>query len=156
MLPDIPNDWVAEETLATELNVPRELLRSMRPTLAEVDVMLFGNVLAVKKDAATTIALTLGLIWPSTGVTTEKTAQSQIEELTVASAPRGDGWHFPNKRMIQARRANAELVDVLVMDSRKYVTLLRTGQPMTFRAAKSTNGPHWVLVGREPRFRGQW
>lgn len=156
MLPDIPDDWVAEETLATELNVPRELLRSMRPTLAEAEFKLFGNVVALKKNAATTIALSLGLVWPSPFEPEQKTAPPVAEELTVESAPRGDGWHFPNHRMIRARRTNAEIVDVMVMDSSKYVTHLRTGQPMTFRAAKSTSGPHWVLVGREPRYKGQW
>lgn len=158
MMPNIPTDWVAEEQLATELNVPRELLRSLRPTLAEDDFALFGHFPAWKKNAATAVALTLGLVWPPAlpeGATAQKTAP-EPETLTVASEPRGDGYHSPNRRIIRARRDNGELVDVQVMDSSKYVTRGRDGQPMKLRAQPSTSGPHWLLVGREPRFKGAY
>lgn len=154
MLPNIPNDWVAEEQLATELNVARELLRSLRPTLAEADFALFGHTVAWKKTAAALVARSLGLLWPPAADAPEQKTAPEPETLTVASEPRADGWHFPNHRIIRARRPNQELVEVQVMDSSKYVTRGRGGQPMTLRAQPSTSGPHWILVGREPRFKG--
>lgn len=158
MMPNLPNDWVSEDALATELNVPRELLRSLRPTLAAEDVGVFGHVVGWKKNAAAVVARSLGLTWPpvdDAGTPQQKTAL-EPEVLTVASTPREDGYHFPNRRIIRAQRSNGTVVDVQVMDSSKYVTTARNGQPMTLRAVPSTSGPHWLLVGREPRFRGAW
>lgn len=157
MMPNIPADWVAEETLATELNIARELLRSLRPTLPESDFALYGHTVAWKKTAATGVALSLGLIWPvPDGQPAPQKTAPVPEILTVHSEPRGDGYHFPNHRIIRARRESGAVVDVQVMDSSKYTTHTREGQPMRFRAQPSTSGPHWVLVGREPRFKGQF
>lgn len=157
-MPKIPDGWVSEEQLATELNVARELLRAMRPTLSEADFTLCGNTVAWKKTAATAVALSLGLTWPTLPDEdpTAKKPAPQPELLTVSSEPRAGGHHFPNPRIIRARRANGAEVEVSVMDSSKYVTRGRDGQPMTFLAAPSTNGPHWCLVGREPRYPGQF
>lgn len=158
MLPDIPIDWVAESTLATELGVPRDLLRSTRPTLAESEFALFGNVVAWKKTAARRVARTaFALEWPVEDAADKKTAPIIPERLVVTSAPRvASGHHFPNPRLIRARRATGEQVDVLVIDSSKYVPLTRDGKPMEFLAKPSATGAHWVLVGREPRWRGAW
>jgi hypothetical protein len=156
MLPELPTDWVSEETLSADLNVPRELLRSLRATLTDSECCHFGAVVAWEKKAATTCAQALGLRWPVVEVDTMKKNAPVAEVLTVYSTPRSDGYHFPNHRIIRALRANGEAVDVSVMDSSKYVTRLKNGQPMTFQAVPSTSGPHWLLVGREPRFTGQW
>lgn len=158
MMPQLPDDWVAEETLATELNVPRELLRSLRPTLDTADTKQFGAFIGWKKTAATGVANSLGLVWPAPEVTeapAEKNAP-EGEQLTVVSVRRGDGYHFPNRRLIQARRASGEVVNVLVIDSSKYMPRTRDGKPMSFRAKPSSHGAHWALIGREPRYPGQW
>jgi hypothetical protein len=76
----------------------------------------------------------------------------------VASSARGhDGRHFANPHTIKARRWNGEVVIVSVTEAAKYRPTLRIGgQPMTFKARPADHGNHWVLVGREPRYPGQW
>lgn len=158
MRPTPHPDWVAEDDLATELNVPRSVLvLGRRELLATAEVDSDGPWVVWRKTAATRFAASLGLVWPAVATTepAKKTAPAP-EELTVVSAPRGDGWHFPNHHIIRAQRANGEQVDVQVWDSSKYTTHLRTGEPMKFKALPSPAGLHWVLVGREPRFKGGW
>ena len=150
-MPEIQFEWVAEDELATQLNVSREVLLAAREKLAVEDVDKEGPWVVWRKTAATAFAAAAGMTWP----VVEKTAPAD-ELVTVASAPRGTGWHFPNPRIVKARRASGELVDVVVMNSSKYTTHLRNGAPMTFRARKSPSGAHWTLVGREPRYKGGW
>ena len=158
MSPHTHPDWVAEDILATELAVPRSVLQQARNLLPMGDVDKDGPWVVWKKSAASAFAASLGLAWPppeAAGDSPQKNPP-EPEELAIASEPRGDGWHFPNHRIIRARRANGAIVDVQVMDSSKYSTHLRTGTPMIIKAQPSTSGPHWVLVGREPRFKGAW
>lgn len=151
MRPELTTEWVAEDDLATQLNVSREVLLAAREKMAAEDVDKDGPWVVWRKTAATAFAAAAGMTWPAD----EKSAPSD-ELVTVASTPRAGGWHFPNPRIVKARRGNGELVDVVVMNSSKYTTHLRTGEPMTFRARKSSSGSHWTLVGREPRYRGGW
>jgi hypothetical protein len=155
MTPQLQNsEWVAEDDLATQLNVDRAVLLEAREKMAADDVDKEGPWVIWKKTAAAKFAVSLGLVWPAVE-SAEKTPPA--ERVTVFSAPRGvNGRHYPNPRIITVLRANGERVNVLVMDSSKYLTRLRSGEPMTFLARQSTSGSHWVLVGREPRFRGAW
>lgn len=151
MRPELSDEWIAEEDLAEQLNVSRETLRSARLELAHGEADEEGPWVVWKKTAAARFAAGLGLQWPPA-------TASEPEEavLTVASAPGAQGRHFPNPRIIRARKPDGTLVDVLVMRASNFTPTLRDGSPMTFRARRSPHGPHWQLVGREPRFRGQW
>lgn len=62
--------------------------------------------------------------------------------------------HFPNPRVIRARRENGAEVFVRVTDSSKFTTRLVSGEPMTFRARLTTDG--WALDQRAPRATGRW
>ena len=153
MMPPNNDEWIAEHDLARQLNVTRDLLMAHRSTF-EGEVDRNGPWVVWKKTAATRFADSLGLTWPLADQ--KNSAESRIEVLTVASTPRFNGFHFPNPRIVRCRRVTGDLVDVQVMDSGKYTTHLRTGDPMTLRAQPSTSGTHWVLVGREPRAKGMW
>lgn len=151
MRPTPTTDWVAEDDLATELNIPRDVLQTAREKMPPADVDRDGPWIVWKKSAAAALAQSLGLEWPPA----QKNAPAG-ETLTVASAPRNGGFHFPNPHIIRARRATGEVVDVEVKDSSKYTTHLRTGEPMAFQAQRSTAGNYWLLIGREPRYKGGW
>lgn len=152
MLPQDKPDWVAEETLAEQLNIPREVIAEARELLPAGVTERDGHFVYWQKNAAGAYAAALGLEWPAP----EKTAAPEEAELTVASAPGAAGRHFPNPRMIRARKPDGVLVDVLVIRAAHFTPTLRDGTPMKFLARKSPHGPHWQLVGREPRGRGQW
>ena len=153
MRPHTLPEWVAEETLATELGLPRTLLQEARERLAPEDVDRDGPWVIWKKTAATAFAAAQGLTWPPPAAPARPE-----EELIVTSLPREawGGYHFPNRHIIRAKRATGEQVNVRVMDPRKFTTTLKNGAPMKFRAGQSESGPEWLLVGREPRYRGQW
>lgn len=153
MRPHTKPEWVAEDDLATELGMPRSVLQQAREQLAPEDVDRDGPWVIWKKTAATAYAAAQGLTWPPP----DAVAQPE-EELTVDSSPREawGGYHFPNRHIIRARRSSGELVNVRVVDARKYTTRLKNGAPMTFKAKRSDTGPEWLLVGREPRYRGAW
>jgi hypothetical protein len=143
-------EWIAEDDLAAALGMDREKLRLARATLPPEDVDLDGPWVVWKKSAATAWAADQGLQFPMEQKPTP-------ELLRVASKSCGpQGYHFPNRRIIKALRPNGELVTVRVADSSKYVERLRNGQPMEFLAIPSRHGAEWVLVGREPRYRGGW
>jgi hypothetical protein len=60
--------------------------------------------------------------------------------------------NFVNKRIIQCRRPNNELVYVRVRDAKKYNPRLFSGQPMVVTAKR--NGDGWSVEGNGPRRRG--
>lgn len=81
------------------------------------------------------------------------------EDLAVVSHPRAypDGVrHFPNPRVILARRTNGDVVSVRVAASRHFTPRLTNGDPMVLRARRSGWPPFWSLVGRLPRWPGRW
>ena len=84
------------------------------------------------------------------------------EVLTVHSRPKmqRDGLlsHFPNKRLIEARRAGGEIVRVRVQASVNFRPTLISGQPMTFRARRAEGLQVWELAHdqRCPRWPGRW
>lgn len=141
-------EWIAEETLAARLNIPREKMRTMRP----VTVQKKGAEIEWPLADATALATRLGL----TLAEPEASERSDIEELTVCSSPGPTGWHFGNHHLIQARRKSGEVVVVRVMDSRKFLPRQGDGTPMVFPARKSDGGNWWVITGREPRWKGRW
>lgn len=147
--------WVPEDWLAKELNLLPKKMRALRAEHAHGLEERDGRLCWRIQDAAA-LASALGLV---INLPTEKNAPEETftEELTVCSIARGaDGRHFPNPRVIHAKRKNGEIVVVRVVDSAKYRPTLRLGgQPMTFKARKA-DGNWWVLVGREPRFIAQW
>ena len=61
---------------------------------------------------------------------------------------------FGNRRIIQAKRENGELINVRVHDSNNFRLRLINGEPMRFPAIKEKYG--WVLKGRPPRQPGKW
>jgi hypothetical protein len=148
----IPNDWISEDELATQLNVDRDKIRAQRLHLDACEVMRHGQTVIWLRTAAARVATQLGLgaAFP------EKSAPDDTEELAVASGPGADGYHFAQHHLIRARRSDGELVVVQVLDSSKYVPRMQNGQPMVLRAKKSHAGNWWLLVGREPRFVGRW
>lgn len=151
--PNDPNAWIPEEQVADELGVTRDRARAARPYLGPGEVKREGNVVLWLRAAAARLAEKLGLTLP------KKTAAAgtQVEELAVVSQPRGpDGRHFGNFQLIQARRSNGDLVIVRVAHSGKYAPKLWNGEPMILKAQQSTHGHWWLLVGREPRYRGRW
>jgi hypothetical protein len=152
MTPQPQSEWVAEETLATDLNMDRDLIHAARLQLEASDVDTDGPWIVWKKTAAKKFAEELGLPWPPI----PPAVPPVIEEVTVVSAPGTNGKHFPNPRIIRAKRANGELVYVTVMESGKFVPRLRTGAPMVLKAQKSAGSGGWVLVGRGPRWKGAW
>lgn len=153
-------DWVSEHDLAAQLNVRRDVLKAERPYLQAGEVDQRSGVIVWLKKAAERISAKLGIEIPEKTAPTPASAAPEPptdELLTVFSQPAGaGGYHFPNPRVIKAKRANGEVVVVSVMDSRKYMTKLVGGLPMTFRARKSAEGSVWRLTGREPRYPGRW
>ena len=159
---NLPTDWIPEQLVAEKLNVARDTIRAQRPYLAAGGVEKRDGTVCWTKNAARTVAEKLGLDASVFAEKTPPTANASApvangeELLHVHSRPGQTGQHFPNPRVIHGRRPNGEIVVVSVVDSRKYTTHLRTGEPMTFKAKKATAGNWWVLTGREPRFRGAW
>jgi len=150
MTPNVKTGWIAEDDLQRLLNVDREKLREAREKMAGGEVDTDGPWVVWKKSAAARWAAQEGLTLPDGALETP-------ERLTVVSKScGGQGYHFPNKNIIKAKRENGEVVVVRVMDSSKYTDRLRTGGPMEFLAVPSKHGAVWVLTGREPRFRGAW
>lgn len=77
------------------------------------------------------------------------------EKVTVVSFPReGRKWHFINRSVIQCRRENGDLINVIVRDSQNYRPRLQSGAPMTLQALWQNN--QWIHVGRDPRSVGRW
>lgn len=148
------SEWVAEEALAALFSVPRESLRAQRASVPEDELRTEGNSVLWKKTAARRVALALGL--PPAGLEDEAAPVDAGEVLSVVSKPMAKGWHFANPHIIQAEREDGERVFVRVVDSRKYLPVGKNGKPMTVRAVKAKAGNHWELLGREPRFPGQW
>ena len=145
-------ETINERVLIEQLGIPEKKLRALRPVGVEVrsgEGVFWPVASAVELAGSMGAELTL----PQ-----EKTAPDATEELSVASDPRlGSGQHFPNPKLIRARRASGELVLVRVMDSRKYRRFLRIGgAPMVIRAQPAASGNWWNLVGKEPRWPGQW
>lgn len=159
-----PEQWIPEDELAALLNVPREKIRAERPHLLPGEIAKRGNVIRWLRTAGERVAAKLGLELPkktapeAEGSRVEGRGEDDAgEELTVSSNPmRSNGPHFGNPFLIKARRASGEEVVVRVLHSSKFLPRLRNGEPMTFKAKKSTAGNWWQLVGREPRFPGQW
>jgi hypothetical protein len=148
--PPAGNDLVNEHLLIEQLGIPLKKIRAMRPEGVQVQPDGVFWPLWLAHALADSVQGTLTL--------PEKNAAADgIEELTVSSIARGsDGRHFPNPSVIHARRTNGDIVVVRVVSSSKYRPTLRIGgQPMTFKARKA-DGNWWVLVGREPRYPGQW
>lgn len=83
-----------------------------------------------------------------------------VEELEVVSSPRlfptGRVQHFPNPRVIRAKRASGELVYVRVPESAHFVQHLQDGAAMRIKARLDGEPPTWSLVGRCPRAPGRW
>lgn len=152
MMPQCDTEWVAEETLADELNVPRSVIHDARELQDASNIDRDGPWVVWKKKAATDFASTLGLQWPPVNPPVEQ----ETAELTVTSVPGPDGRHFPNPNIIRAKKPDGALVDVRVLKAGHFAPTLRDNKPMTFRAKKSRHGSHWELIGREPRFRRAW
>lgn len=141
---DAPS-FISEELLAQRLGMDREQLRKMRPRAAQ------KNGASVQWPWAHAEAVATGL-----GLTLAAVEVDGVEVLTVASSPGASGWHYPNHHVIQARTGAGELVVVRVVDSRKYVPKTGKGEPMTLQARRAAEGNWWLLVGREPRWKGVW
>ena len=149
-------ELVPEDVLADRLAIPVKKLRAQRPPGVVVTHAGVFWPLALAQTLAAGAGLVLTL--------PEKIAPpSEVEELVVASIARGaDGRHFPNKTIISAQRTNGQLVLVKVVDSSKYRQTLRDatgkpkGRPMILKARPPQDGNVWSLVGREPRWPGQW
>lgn len=161
----MPDDqWIDEEQAATQLGVKREVLRAQRPHLGPGECRQHGNAVQWLVSAARRVAAKLAIPIPEknapasqTPASSEKITAPDEEELTVFSQPMGPNKpHFAQPQLFKAKRASGEIVVVRVTDSRRFLPKLRTGQPMTFKAKKASAGNWWQLVGREPRFPGQW
>lgn len=156
----MPDEWIDEEQAAKQLGVNRDALRAQRPYLGPGECRKHGNAVQWLVSAAQRVAAKLGLqknAPPLPAADEKKPPAPTEEELTVYSQPAGTNRpHFPQQQLFKAKRKNGELVVVRVTDSRKFLPKLRTGQPMTFKAKKAAAGNWWLLVGREPRFPGQW
>jgi hypothetical protein len=142
------------------------------------NVELRGNVLFWKKTAAAQAAVDLGLPAdvldektsgtdntrvldpkaPDGAAAAPVTGLEEMEEVaTVESSPAAGGWHFTNKHLIKVKRQkNGEVVVVRVLDSRKYVRVMRSGKPMELRIVPGQEGTWWRPAGREPRFGGAY
>lgn len=144
-------DVVNELLLIEQLGIPAKKIRALRPANAVQgpDGVLWPLA------AATALAMSMGA---ELAQAEKKSPADGIEELTVHSTARGtDGRHFTNPNVIQACRANGEVVTVRVVHSGKYRPTLRiNGEPMTLKARRANGGNWWVLVGREPRYPAQW
>jgi len=60
--------------------------------------------------------------------------------------------NFFNKRVIQCKRANGEVVIVRVRDSKNFAPRKFNGQPMQIRAKRDGGG--WAVEGNGPRRKG--
>lgn len=156
-------EWIDEEKAAAALGVNREVLRTQRPHLGPGECRKHGNAFQWLASTVERIAATLGLQFheknapPIPATNPDQPAAPAEEELTVYSQPMGPNKpHFAQSQLFKAKRANGEIVVVRVTDSRKFLPKLRKGQPMTFKAKKAAAGNWWQLIGREPRFPGQW
>lgn len=140
-------EFIAEDLLAKRLGMSREAVRALRPKKTRAK----GNNIEWPLDEAHRLAMLLNLELPNEGA-----GEPAGEVLTVTSDAGRDGWHFANHNLIKARRQDGEEVIVRVVDSKKYAPLLKGGQPMVVRAKKSEMGNWWMLLGREPRWKGMW
>ena len=149
-MPD-ESDWISEDQLATHLAVKRAALRVQRRSLGQGEVSQKNGAVMWRRTAASRVAASLGLEWPSetAAAPAQLSAAPAIETVTVVS-------QALNVNIVNCRRATGELVCVRVMNNKKYVPRLRDGSPMTLQAQKSPAGAWWRLVGREPRAPGQW
>lgn len=140
-------EFIREDVLAKRLGMNRDDLMAMRPKNSRTK----GGAIEWPLEEAHQTAQILNLELPD-----ELDQKMPGEIVTVCSAPARDGWHFGNHLLIKARRQNGDVVTVRVVDSKKYAPTLRGGQPMVLRARASEAGNWWLLVGREPRWKGMW
>lgn len=145
--------WIAEEVIAKKLGLDRDRARDLRPTSAKK----IGREIYWPRADAESVAngLKLSLAEASATPPGEPESAERGEELTVVSSPGVDGFHFTNRHLIRCARAEGELVVVRVVSSQKYTPRLQDGQPMRLRAEKAPEGNWWILVGREPRWKGK-
>lgn len=144
-------EMVPETVLIRQLNIAPKKIRALRP--ATVQVRHADGVFWPLPDARA-LATHLGVAYSEV----EKNPRpDDVEKMTVCSDARGaEGFHFPNRHIIKCERADGSVVDVRVVDSRKYRRTLRIGgAPMVLEARKA-DGNWWILVGREPRWVAQW
>lgn len=152
------DEFIAEELLAQELGVDRERLRKIRPAA----VLVNKNIIQWPVAAAMAAAQQLGIEWEpapqknAANGSPDAAATTKEEDLTVTSVPGVSGHHFGNKNVIKARRTNGEIVIVRVVSSKNYLPKTRAGAPMVLRARPAAEGNWWVLVGRDPRWKGVW
>ena len=146
-------ELVSEKDLSEQLGVPIKKIRDARPPTAVRHDGEGGYCWPL--DLARAFASHHGI--PFEGPE-KKTAPAEAETLTVVSLARTPtGHHFANKNLIQAKRANGDLVFVRVVSSAKYRPMLHDGSgPMTLQARRSEAGNWWILVGREPRWPARW
>lgn len=149
----ITPELVNEQLLIEQLGIPIKKIRALRPEAAQVQSGV--GVFWPMADAQA-LASHLGL--HSFGPQEKTAPPPGVETLVVVSLARGvDGRHFPNKNVINAARLTGDVVQVRVVDSAKYRRTLRIGgTPMLLQARRADSGNWWVLVGREPRWPGQW
>lgn len=136
---------IPEADLATTWRVPRQRLREIRKKLAAGEALTTPEGVLWLPAAALRVAQELGLAWTPGAV-----AEPEPGEVLTVVRPAA------NPNIVMCRRKNGEEVAVRVVTNTKYVPKLTNGTPMTLRAQKSPAGNWWVLMGREPRWRGVW
>jgi len=149
-------DFVPEQLLVEQLNVPVKKMRGIRPEGVRVDgpngvFWPLADATALAESMGATLTLPDKKNAPTGGV----------EELTVVSCSVRGGNHFPNPRVIQARRKNGQLVFVTVSNPVRFqpywtyppARLKAQGPgkiPMVIQAMPPNGGLNWNLVGNEP------
>lgn len=144
----VAEKFVSENELAKAWRVDRSAMRKARRCLRGGELKKTPDGFQWAVAAAERVAGELGLVWKHPDTSAEKNAP-EIETLAVVRAA-------VNPLIVICRRANGEEVPVRVADNSKYVPRLADGRPMVLQARKSHAGNWWLLVGREPRWRGVW
>lgn len=143
---------IPESELTKRLGISRDSIAGLRKrslTRGE-DWSKAGRVIVYTKSGAERLIKLAGISIPpdEKKLSTAATNGHSEEELTFI---RGG---FTNRRIIQAKRKNGELVSVRVRSTKNFTPNDHLGFPMTFPARR--DGGVWVLTRPLPRWRGKW
>lgn len=145
---------LSEIGLARSLGVPRGDIAAIRKRALKngADWLKNGREIIFTGRGVEAICAALGLDPTTVAAPAEKTGSaepdSQDEVVEVVRST------FLNRRVIQGRRKNGELIMIQVASSANFRPRLANGRPMTLRV--QPDGLLWNLVGRCPRFPGRW
>jgi hypothetical protein len=148
------DELISEEELASRIGVHRGVLRDLR--VAEMGTPEEGywrrivrTIHYTEKGAQMALERVKNGLAGEVTPDDEKLLKGPLEE--IVTFVRGG---FGNKRIVQAKRKNGEIVNVRVVDSSNFRLRLINGDPMKFPVIKEKYG--WVLKGRPPRAPGRW